>query len=280
MVLCGFTYASAQQTSWDGVEKALGQKGAIQGDMLKVTLPRTDLSVKTGDVPVDAKLAFTSWIGFKATGKTVMMMGDLVLLETEVAPVMAKLVSEGIKVTALHNHLIGTSPAIMYLHFSGDGNSEKLAGAMRSALSVTGTPTAPPAMSKPETGTADWTMVEAILGKAGQKKGRLLQMGFPRKEKIVEKGMEIPPYLGVATSINMRMIGTKAATTGDFVLIGSEVNPVIKALVEHGITVTAVHSHMLFESPRLFFLHFWGYDNPDKLANGLKAALDHVRIAK
>jgi Domain of Unknown Function (DUF1259) len=105
-------------------------------------------------------------------------------------------------------------------------------------------------------------------------------VGFPRKEKISEKGMEVPPYLGMATGINLQMVGSKAATTGDFVLIGSEVNPVVKALVNHGIAVTAIHSHMLFESPRLFFLHFWGYDTPEKLASGLKAALDKINLAK
>jgi hypothetical protein len=207
-----------------------------------------------------------------------MMMGDLALLENEVAPVTAKLVAEGVKLTALHNHLIGSTPVVMYLHFSGEGNPEKLAGAMRSALAVTATPQTPPAPS--ETAKADWAKVEAIFGKTGQKKGNLLQLSFPRKKIIKENGMVVPPYLGMANSINMQMVGTRAATTGDFVLIGSEVNPVIKALVDHGLTVTAVHSHMLFESPRLFFLHFWGYDEPAKLATGLKAALDKVNLAK
>ncbi len=105
-------------------------------------------------------------------------------------------------------------------------------------------------------------------------------MSFPRKEKIKEKGMVVPPYLGMANGINLQMVGSKAATTGDFVLIGSEVNPVVKALVDHGIAVTAIHSHMLYESPRLFFLHFWGYDEPEKLANGLKAALNKINLAK
>ncbi len=280
VVLAGFvSTANAQQGEWQGVEKVFGRTGSVQKDMLKVTFPRTDLSVKIGDVSVEPGLALTSWIGFKKMGKQAMMMGDLVLLESEVAPVTAKLVEEGVKLTALHNHLIGSTPFVMYLHFSGEGSPEKLADAMRSALAVTGTPMAPP---KPAEATppADWAKVEAIFGKAGQKKGNLLQLGFPRKDKIKEKGMEVPSYLGMANSINMQMIGSKAATTGDFVLIGSEVNPVVKALVDHGITVTAVHSHMLFESPRLFFLHFWGYDEPEKLAAGLKAALDKVNLAK
>lgn len=278
LALWGFSTAYAQPAGWDGVEKALGRKGAAQGDMFKVTFPRSDLAVKIGEVPVEPGLALTSWIGFKKMGKRAMMMGDLVLLETEVGPVMGRLVAEGVKITALHNHLIGTVPVVLYLHFSGEGDPARLAGSMRSALAATATPMGPPAEAKPV--AADWGKVEAVFGKTGQKKGMLLQLGFPRKGKITEKGMEVPPYLGVATGINMQMVGDKAATTGDFVLIGSEVNPVVTALVDHGIAVTAIHSHMLSESPRLFFLHFWGYDTPEKLAGGLKAALDKTNSVR
>ena len=128
--------------------------------------------------------------------------------------------------------------------------------------------------------SADWSKVEAILGQTGQKKGALLQLSFPRMETIRENGMTVPPFLGMATGLNLQLVGGKAATTGDFVLLAQEVNPVVRALTEHGIAVTAVHSHMLFESPRLFFLHFWGYDDPEKLANGLKAALEKINLAK
>lgn len=278
LLLLGCASAYAQPTGWEGVETAFGRKGAIQGDMLKVTFPRGDLSVRVGEVPIEPGLALTSWIGFRRMGAQAMMMGDLVLLEREVAPVTSRLVAEGMKLTALHNHLIGSMPVVMYLHFSGEGPPEKLANAMRSVLAVTGTPMTPPAAAT--TPPADWTKVEAIFGKAGQKRGNLLQLGFARKEKITEAGMEVPSYLGMATSINMQMVGKKAATTGDFVLIGSEVNAVVKELVDHGLAVAAVHSHMLFESPRLFFLHFWGYDEPEKLASGLKAALGMINLAK
>ncbi len=280
LVLWSFTSANAQPADWQGVEEALGRKGTVQGDMFKITFPRTDLSVKVGDVPVEPDLALTSRIGFKGMEKRAMMMGDLVLLENEVAPVMAKLVAEGIKITALHNHLIGTTPPVIYLHFSGEGDPRKLAGALRAAFALTHTPMETPAPSASPATPVDWAKVEAILGKSGQKKGGLLQVSFPRKEKIVEKGMEVPPYLGMATGINLQMVDGKAATTGDFVLVADEVNPVVKALVGQGIAVTAIHSHMLYESPRLFFLHFWGYDEPEKLAKGLKAALDNINLAK
>ena len=276
--LMGLAPAYAQPPGWDGVENAFGRKGIMEEEMLKVTFPRSDLSVKVGEVPVEPGLALTSWIGFQRMGTQAMMMGDLVLLENEVAPVEARLVAEGVKITALHNHLVGSVPAVLYLHFSGEGNPEKLAGVMRSALAVTGTPMSP--LVAKTSAPADWTKVEAIFGKSGQKKGDLLQLGFPRREQITEGGMVVSPFLGMANSITMQMVGNKAATAGDFVLTGSEVNPVVKELVNHGLTVTAIHSHMLSESPRLFFLHFWGYGEPGKLATGLKAALGKVDLAK
>ena len=280
LLLWSFTLAyAADPTGWDGVEKVFAQKGKVQDDMLKLTFPRSDLSVKVGEVKMEPALGLTSWIGFKKTGDNAMMMGDLVLLENEVPLVVSKLVAEGLNVTAIHNHLIGSRPVLLYLHFSGEGKAEVLAAAMRSALAVTATPLTSPAPAK-ATAQPDWSKVEKIFGKPGDKKGNVLQMSFVRKEKITEKGMEVPPFMGVGSPINLQMVGSKAASTGDFVLVASEVNPVIKALVEHGIAVTAVHSHMLYESPHLFFLHFWGYDKPEKLAVGLKAALGKVNIAK
>lgn len=277
MLLCCFT--SAYAAGWEGVEKVFSQKGKAQGDMYKLTFPRSDLSVKMGEVTVEPALALTSWIGFKKMGNGAMMMGDMVLLESEVAPVIEKIVAEGLEITAIHNHLIGSRPVVMYLHFGGHGKPEKLAAAMHRVLSVTATPLIPPAQSEAKQ-APDWSKVEKILGKTGQKKGNVIQFSFARKEKVMEGGMEIPPFMGVAFPLNLQMVDGKAASTGDFVLVGKEVNPVIKALTEHGITVTAVHSHMLFESPRLFFLHWWVYDDPEKVARGLKAALDKTGIKK
>jgi len=280
LLICFSSFVLAEQRDWQGVETTLGRKGAVQEDMLKVTFPRSDLKVTVGEVAVEPGLALTSWIGFKGTGKSAMMMGDLVLLEKEVSPVMVQLVAKGIEVTALHNHLLNESPAVKYLHFSGSGDPRKLAEAMRAALSVTGTPMEMQLPAPSQTTAIDWTKVESIIGKTGQKKGNLLQLGFPRQETIKEHGMAVPPYMGMATAINMQGVGNKAATTGDFVLLGEEVNPVVQALTSHNIAVTAIHSHMLYESPRLFFLHFWGYDEPEKLASGLKAALDKTNSKK
>lgn len=284
IALISLTFSSplvfAEQQGWQEVETAFGRKGTVQEDMLKITLPRTDLAVKVGEVAVEPGLALTSWLGFKGTGKNAMMMGDLVLLEGEVAPVMSQLIAQGIEVTALHNHILNESPRVMYLHFSGNGDPAKLAETMRSSLSLTGTPMGEQQAATTQAAAIDWTKVETILAKTGQKKGNLFQVSFPRKETIKEHGMEVPSLLGMASPINIQAVGNRAATTGDFVLLADEVNPVVKALVSHNITVTAIHSHMLHESPRLFFLHFWGYDEPEKIASGLKAALDETNHMK
>src|SRR5579875_3201001 len=275
-----FAVATAQASDWQAVEKVFGQKGVVEGDVFKITFPRSDLRVKVGEISIEPGLALTSWIAFKQIGGQTMMMGDLVLIEGEVATVVSKLASSEVEVTGLHNHIIGELPKIMYMHFSGRGDPVRLAETMKSVLSLTGTPVGSSPSVQSAATQVDWSKVESILGKAGKHKGNLIQFSFPRAEVITENGMGILPSMGVATAINFQMVGEKAATTGDFVLLASEVNPVVKALTEHGIVVTAIHNHMLTESPRLFFLHFWGVDEPEKLAQGLKAALDRTNSAK
>lgn len=274
-----FTIASAQTPNWQAVEKVFGRKGAVQGDVFKITFPRSDLRVKIGEVSIEPGLALTSWVAFKPMGSQTMMMGDLVLLEGEVIPVMSRLVASGVEVTGLHNHLAGESPKVMYMHYHGQGEPTKLAETMKAAITLTKTPLTP-TQPQQSPSTVDWKKVESVLGWTGQHKGNLLQISIPRAETITENGMDVPPSMGVATSINIQMVGDKAATTGDFVLLGSEVNPVIKALTEHGIAVTAIHNHMLTDSPRLFFLHFWAVDDTEQLVKGLKAALDKTNSAK
>ena len=279
IVFSFFAVVSAQTPDWQAVEKVFGRKGMIQGDVFKITFPRSDLKVNIGEVSIEPGLALTSWVAFKPIGSHAMIMGDLVLLEGEVAPVMSKLIVGGVEITGLHNHLAGESPRVMYMHYYGQGEPTKLAETMKAAIALTKTPlTLPQPQQSPY--TIDWTKVESILGWTGQHKGTLLQISVPRTETITENGMGVPPSMGAANAINFQMIGGKAATTGDFVLLASEVNPVVKALKEHGIAVTAIHNHMLTESPRLFFLHFWGVDDPEQLAKGLKAALDKTNSAK
>jgi Domain of Unknown Function (DUF1259) len=261
------------QIDSNGLNKVFGKKGTIQGQVYRITYPRSDLKIKINGFSVAPGLALTSWIGILPMGQESMMMGDLVLLDTEEAAVVAKLISSNLLITAIHNHLANEKPALKYIHFSGSGDPLKLAASIKSVLSITGTPlAAPPAPI--QTANPDWSKVEAVLGKTGKQNGRLLMYSFVRKEKLTESGMEMPPAIGMATGINFQMDGNTAAITGDFVLLAGEVNPVVKALTENGIVVTAIHNHMLFDDPRLFMLHFWAVNDPGKLAVGLKAALD------
>jgi hypothetical protein len=273
MILVFVCFFSNAQVDSTGLNNLFGKKGMVQGMVYRITYPRSDLKVTINDFPVAPGLALTSWIGILSMGNESMMMGDLVLLDTEEGMVVAKLVSSGLSITAIHNHLTNEKPAIKYIHFSGNGDPLKLAAAIKSVLSITGTPLAAPVMQQTMAGP-DWTSVEAVLGKTGRHNGQILAYSFPRKEKLMERGMEMPAPMGMATGINFQMNGNTAAVTGDFVLLASEVNPVVKALTENGITVTAIHNHMLYDDPRLFMMHFWAVDNPEKLATGLKAALD------
>ena len=270
---------------WKPVETALGRPGKLQpGDVYKFGMPRSDLHVTVDGTLIKTPLALGSWLAFKKMGDQVMVMGDLVLSEDEVEPVMLKLQQGGIEQTALHNYVLHETPRVMYMHVAGHGNAVQLATALHDALALTKTPL-PVAGASPNSAAAgqesiDTAKVESILGFTGKDAGGVFQFSIPRPEKIMDDGMEIPPSMGTATAINFQPTGSgRAAITGDFVLVASEVNPVIRALREHGIEVTAIHSHMLTEQPRLFFMHFWANDDAVKLASSLRAALDQTKSA-
>ena len=275
--------ASAQTpATWKGVDSVLSRSGTLQGETYRVGFPRNDLHVTVGAVTVRPALALGSWVAFKQTKDSLaMLMGDLVLLESEVGPVVDALQRGGIDQTALHNHLVGETPHVMYLHISGRGRAAALATTVRDALARTGTPPAAPAPASPPAFSLDTAQIAQVIGAHGRVTGGVYQIGVPRGGPVMVDSMEIPPAMGVATAINIQPMGaTSAATTGDFVLIASEVNPVLRALRANGIQVTALHSHMLSESPRLLFMHFWGEGDALKLARGLRAALDEVNIKR
>jgi uncharacterized protein DUF1259 len=262
--------------------EALGKTGsALPGGIYRVGLPRTDLKVTLDGVELKAGFALGSWLAFEKRGDNAMVMGDLVLTMDEVSPVMKKLIEGGIEVTALHNHLLRNQPFTMYMHVLGHGDPMKLAAALHTALAESKTPfSAAPAASPPPI-DLDTAAIDAALGAKGTNNGGVYQFGIPRAEPIRDAGMDVPPALGSANAINFQPTGGgKAAITGDFVLIAKEVTPVAKALREHGIEVTALHNHMLDDQPRLFFMHFWANDDAKKLAEGLKAALAQINIAK
>ena len=266
---------------WSAVEQTLGRKGAVNpGGVMKFGFPRSDLQVMIGDVQLKPALALGGWVAFKPVGNgKAMALGDLVLTTDEVGPVMQRLQEGGISPTALHNHVLGENPRVMYMHIMAEGDPAKIAETLRTALGESKTPMtmAAPAPAPNAAIDLDTTAVARALGHRGKVNGGVYQVSVPRAERITDMGQEIPASMGVATAINFQPTGGgKAAITGDFVLLGSEVNPVMRTLRENGIQVTAVHSHMLRESPRLFFMHFWANDDATKLATGLHAALAHT----
>ena len=233
--------------------------------------------MRIGDVRLKPALALGSWAAFMDMGGgNAMAVGDLVLTENEVNDVISALQAGGIEQSALQNHVLGESPRVMYLHFSGHGEAAALARTLRSALERTKTPLGPASgpAAAPELRAAE---MDRILGFTGKPNGGVLQYSVPRAERIVEHGIEIPAAAGMATAIHFQPTGEgRAAITGDFVLLADEVNPVIRELRAGGIAVTALHSHMLDEEPRLFFMHFWANDDAVKLATALRRALDRT----
>ena len=246
--------------------------------MHRYGFPRSDLSVTLDGVSIKPGLALGGWVAMKPAHDGVMAMGDIVLLETEINPVMAKLIAAGLDITAVHNHLLRASPATFYMHISGHGDAVKLATAIKDALGASKTPLAPPAPPAQQPAIdLDTAQLDQIIGAKGNPNGGVYAFGIPRKDKITEDGMTLAPVgpLGLATGVAFQPTGNaKAAITGDFVLAGEEVQPVLKTLRDNGIEVTAIHSHMLTEQPRLIFMHFWANDDAIKLAKGLRAALD------
>ena len=276
--------AHAQDVNWQKVDEALGRKAAVTDDVHRYGFPRTDLSVTLDGVAVKPGLALGGWVAFKPTHGGVMAMGDLVLLETEINPVMAKMIAGGLQITAVHNHLLRASPATFYMHIAGHGDPARIAAAIHDGLAESRTPLTVAAPSSPPPAVdLETAQLDSIMGVKGKNNGGIYAFTVKRRDPVKENDMPLTPVgpMGVATGINFQPTGGgKAAITGDFVLTGDEVNPVINALRANGIEVTALHSHMLDEQPRLFFMHFWANDDAIKLAKGLRAALDRTASTK
>jgi hypothetical protein len=279
LALC--VVAAAADIDWSKVDEALGKKSAeLPGGVHKYGLPRSDLGVTVDGVTIKPALALGSWLAFQPQGDGAMVMGDLVLTDTEISPVMQRLIEGGVEITAIHNHLLRTSVPVFYMHIGGHGDPVKLAQTLHAGLALSKTPftqtTASPAPLE-----LDTAAIEKTLGYKGTANGGVFQFSIPRAEAISEAGMQIPAAMGTATALNFQPTGDgKAAVTGDFVLLGSEVKPILKMLRQHGIEVTALHSHMIDDSPHLFFMHFWANDDAGRLAQGLRAALDLANLKR
>jgi hypothetical protein len=275
-VLLLIVAAAAQAgPDWSVVERTLGRAGKLQDGVYKVGFPRTDLHVRMGGTEVLPAAALGSWIAFRQNdaGADVVADGDLVLAEPEVSGVISALVEHGIEVSAVHNHLTGEQPEVLYVHFFARGELEKIAQGLKAALNATATPTGLAAPSKAAM-TFDSKAIEEVLGKPGTVNGAVLAFAFPRKHAIAMHGAALPPAMGMATAINFQPSPEGVAATGDFVLRESEVNPVIAALRAGGVKVTAVHNHLLDDDPHTFFVHFWAEGKPERVAKALRGALE------
>jgi hypothetical protein len=275
--------AHAQAIDWAKVDGIFGRSPAVAGEIHRYGFPRTDLQVTLDGITIRPAFALGGWIAFEPMGNVAMAMGDLVLLQSEVNPVMAKLIEGGLEVTAVHNHLLRAEPLTFYMHVGGHGDPAKMAQTIRDALAVSKTPlTVSPPAGGPPAIDLDTAQIDQIIGAKGVNNGGVYAINVPRRDSITEHGMPVgAPIMGGATAINFQPTGGgKAAITGDFVLIGTEVNDVVRTLKSNGIDVTAIHSHMLTEQPRIIFMHFWANDDAIKLAKALRAALDKTASAR
>jgi hypothetical protein len=281
-VLLWSATAGAAEPDWTKLDVVFARNATVSGTVHRYGFPRLDLKVSLDGVQLKPGFALGGWIAFEPMGDATMMMGDLVLTEAEINPVMTKLLDGGLQVTAVHNHLLRANPPTFYLHVAGTGDAEQLARSARVALEQSKTPLelgAPSAPANTDLGI-DTAAIDKAIGFKGRNNGGVYQFGVPRSDSIKQDGMAIPGAMGTAIGINFQPTGEgKAAITGDFVALASEVNPLIKALRDNRIEVTAIHNHMLYEEPRAFFVHFWANDDAVKLAKGLRAALDAVHVA-
>ena len=275
--------ANAYEIDWPKVDAALGKTASVQGEVHRYGIPRSDLQVTLDGVAIKPALALGGWLGFEPIHDGALVMGDLVLTEAEVNPVMSKLLESGIEITAVHNHLMRANPATFFMHIHGHGDPVAMATAIHAALTHSKTPFGAAVSSAAPTTPIglDTDKLDAAIGAKGKVNGGVYQFSVPREEPITEDGTPIPPAMGTAIGINFQPTGgAKAAITGDFVVTAAELNPMILALRENGIEVTAIHNHMLDEQPRLFFVHFWANDDAVKLAKGLQAALAKIAVAR
>ena len=271
-----FAQSTVQPLNTDGIAKAMGKEGDLTGEMYRVSFPRSDLTVKVGNVVIKPALALMSWAAFVKSGTTAITYGDLVLLDDEINPIISKLEERGIELSALHNHLLHENPRIMYIHFVVRGDEVEIAKGIREALALTKSPLVS-TPSTPETKPELAKEIERIIGYEGVMGGGVFHIIVPRNDVHVHAiDATIPGSMGMNTPLNFQLDGKNAAINGDFMLLAAELNPVIKVLRANSIEIASVHNHMLDDEPRLIFMHFWAYGDAVDLAKGLKAALMRI----
>lgn len=270
--------------AYQDVLRTLGKAGDFKDNVLKVNIPRNDLKVTVAGVPTPTPFGFGGWVAMtKGDGGHDVLMGDLVLLEAEVNPVMSALLERGLDVTALHNHFFWDEPRMFYMHVHGHGTPADLAARLKPAIDLIGrttgaaaaTPAAAPAV--PSGGALDSARLAQIVGTAGEQSGAVYKITIGRSDVTVkEMGAVINARMGLNTWAAFTGTNEKAAIAGDVAMLESEVTPVLKALRQNGLDVVAIHHHMTSDRPMLIFLHYWGTGPAEKLATSFKAALNEL----
>jgi hypothetical protein len=270
--------AQASSPAWDSVAAILQTPTVNAGAYRRFNLPRRDLTLQIGDVTVAPSLALGAWAGFSGKPADAAVMGDLIVTAEELPRVLAKLNQERVAVTAIHNHLVGESPRLIYIHFHGQGVATDLAGRLDRVLALTGTPR-PVAAAGAATISIDTALVFKTLGQSGRGQGSVAQVGFVLVPgPVTMDGRIVTPALGYGSPVNIQMVNAqRAVATGDFAVTGPQVPRLLSALATHGITATALHSHLIDESPRIYFIHFWADGPLPEVLAGLRAAIDAVR---
>ena len=277
----GKTTPTDRDPRWSAIRRVFGQQGEAHDGYFRVNLPRSDLTVRIGSDVLESPFEFTSYIGFVPVGTSdVLAMGEYVLRDDEVATVMGELRREGISTPALHNHLIGESPRIMYIHVMVRGPAESVATKLKSAFEKSATPMTAAAESP---STADWSTIDAILGKHSEAKGRVAEYEFPRHEHLTVDGIPVKSsgLLETSSEVVFQQMGNgRVACGGELFVAANEIDAVGRALEEHGLHVTAIHNHMVEQTPHLFWMHWYGIGDATTLARGVAAALEHTNGAR
>ncbi|HEY2932951.1 MAG TPA: DUF1259 domain-containing protein [Acidobacteriota bacterium] len=260
------------------IETIVGIKGTAQRGEYKITVPQNDLAVTVDGFRIVPFMGLGSWAAFTSAPAGAMVMGDLVLRETEIAPVQKAIIDAGLNVTGLHNHFVRDRPKVMFMHIHGMGGVEKLAGGVRAAFDKVKQLRAAEGL-KAEPGRVESSFdpkkIDAIIGHSGEMNNGVYKITIGRPDvALTDMGAPVSAFLGFNTWMAFQGTPQRAAVAGDFAMLQTEVEHVIRALVGHGIEVVAVHNHMTTESPKIFFLHFWGVGPVEELARGLKAGLE------
>lgn len=281
LVLAAARPAPRASDRWEPIQRVFGQRGSAEGSYFRVELPRTDLHVRIGRDALSPRFEFTSYAGFMPAGNgRVAAMGEVILSADEVPAVLAEAHRRGVHVSALHNHLLGETPRIVYVHVFAEGPTESVARSLRAVFAAGGTPMRAP---EEERSRVSWSAIDAILGRHEEAEGDVAEYVFPRRERLAVHGMAVPStgVLETASEVVFEQLGGgRVANTGELFVLPAEVDPVVQELDAHGLHVTAVHNHMVDDTPRMYWVHWYATGDGPALARGVEAALAHMNSAR